>query len=49
MTNDITSIQLKRSTKNVLASLGSKGDTYDDIIRKLLLEHDESIIFDNYK
>ena len=47
--NYITSIQIKRPTKDALAALGTKGQTYDDIIRMLLLEHDESITFDDVK
>ena len=36
-----TSIQLKKETKEKLAELGKKRDTYDDIIRQLLLCYDE--------
>ena len=46
MTKDITTIKLQRNTRTALASIGAKGDSYDDIIRMLLLEHDESITFD---
>ena len=46
MAKDITTIKLQRNTRTALASIGSKGDSYDDIIRMLLLEHDESITFD---
>lgn len=37
-----TNIQVSRSTRNALADLGRKGDTFDDIIKMLLvfyLEH----------
>jgi len=32
----IKSIQLKKETKEKLAQLGNKKDTYDDIVRRLL-------------
>ena len=31
-----TNIQVKKSTRDALASLGGKDDTYDDIIQRLL-------------
>ena len=31
-----TNIQVSRETKDYLTKLGRKGDTYDDIIRRLL-------------
>ena len=31
-----TNIQVSRATRDVLAKLGSKGDTYDDIIKRLI-------------
>ena len=37
-----TNIQLNVSTRDALAKLGSKGDSYDDIVRRLLefyMEH----------
>lgn len=43
--NKITSIQLKQETKDALASVGSKGDTYDAIVRRLLLHYDKKIKF----
>ena len=49
MTVKITSIKLKPETRDVLASVGSKGDTYDDIIRMLLHNYDENITFENIK
>ncbi len=49
MTVKITTIKLKPETRDVLASVGSKGQTYDEIIRMLLQNYDESITFDNYK
>ncbi|MEE1227162.1 MAG: hypothetical protein UHM08_08695 [Bacteroidales bacterium] len=49
MTAKITTIKLKSETRDVLASVGSKGQTYDDVIRMLLHNYDESITFDNYK
>ena len=36
MTTGKTNIQVSRDTRDALASLGGKGDTYDDIIIKLL-------------
>ena len=37
--SDKTSIQVSQETKNRLTQLGLKGDTYDDIIRRLLDKH----------
>lgn len=31
-----TNIQVSRATRDALAKLGAKGDTYDDIIRRLI-------------
>ncbi len=49
MKKNITSLKLQKETRDVLASVGSKGQTYDDIIRMLLQAYDESITFDDYK
>ena len=49
MKKDITTIKLQKSTRSALASIGAKGESYDDIIRMLLLQYDKSINFDNYK
>lgn len=38
MTDDTTTIQLSRSTKSKLTNLGKKGETYNDIILRLLEE-----------
>lgn len=35
---DKTNIQISRANRNRLAKLGSKGDTYDDIISRILDE-----------
>ena len=35
---DLTTIQLSRETRDQLKDLGRKGETYDDIIQKLLKE-----------
>jgi len=35
---EVTTIQIKKETREELKSLGSKGETYDEIIRKLI-EH----------
>ena len=45
----ITSIKIKPSTRDVLASVGKKGQTYDEIIRMLLQNYDENITFESYK
>jgi len=34
--NDITTIQVSKETREELKALGSKGETYDEIIRKLI-------------
>jgi len=36
MKNEKTSIAVSRSTKDMLDKIGAKGDTYDDIIRRLI-------------
>lgn len=36
-----TSIQIYQATKSQLDDLGKKGDTYDDIIRRLLEKSDK--------
>ena len=33
---DITTIQVSKETREELKTLGSKGETYDEIIKKLL-------------
>lgn len=33
---DITTIQISKETKKMLEELGNKGDTYEDIIKKIL-------------
>lgn len=34
--NEITAIQLSKDTKNKLAQLGTKQDTFEDIIKRLI-------------
>lgn len=36
-----TTIAVKEETKDMLKSLGNKGETYDDIIRTLAIAYDE--------
>ncbi len=36
MSDELTSIKLRKSTRDVLKSVGKKGETYDDIINRLL-------------
>ena len=33
---DVTTVKLNRKTKKMLADLGKKDDTYDDIVRRLI-------------
>ncbi len=33
---DLTTIQISKETREMLKSLGKKGETYDDIIRRLI-------------
>jgi hypothetical protein len=33
---DITTIQIAKETRDELADLGKKGETYDEIIKKLI-------------
>lgn len=49
MTVKITTIKLKPATRDALASIGRKGESYDDIIRMLLQTYDSNITFDNDK
>ena len=35
---DKTSIQISKETKQQLDKVGNKGDTYDSIVRRLLIE-----------
>ena len=36
MSKDVTTIKLERSTRNKLASLGTKDSSFDDIVKNLL-------------
>ncbi|MBS7252020.1 MAG: hypothetical protein KIH08_15715 [Candidatus Freyarchaeota archaeon] len=36
MTKDLTTIQLSKTVRERLKNLGKKGETYDDIIRRLI-------------
>lgn len=45
----VTTIKLQPETRDALASIGRKGETYDDIIRMLLQTYDSSITFDSNK
>lgn len=36
MAEPTTTIRIKRSTKQILEALGTKGDTFDSIIRRLI-------------
>ena len=38
-TNEITTIQLSKDLRDLLKALGKKGETYEQIIRKLLSEN----------
>ena len=42
-TNGKTNIQVSRSTRAALAEIGKKGDSYDDIIIRLLQIYKESV------
>lgn len=33
---DITTIQIKKETREMLKEIGKKGETYDEIIRRLI-------------
>ena len=48
MTERKINISLKKSTHHALSSIGGKQDTYDDLVRMLLLNYDKSI-FDDCK
>ncbi len=36
MSEDFTSIKISRETRDALKSIGKKGETYDDIVNRLL-------------
>lgn len=36
MSEELTSIKIRKETRDVLKSVGKKGETYDDIINRLL-------------
>ena len=36
MKSEMTLIRIKKETVEILKNLGKKGDTYDDVIRKLI-------------
>ena len=36
--SDITTIKLRKETKSLLDKIGSKGETYDDIVLRLALK-----------
>lgn len=42
MKRDITIIQLEKTTKNMLVSIGRKNETYDDIVVKLIKNYQEN-------
>lgn len=42
MKRDITTIQLEKTTKNMLVSIGRKNETYDDIVVKLIKNYHEN-------
>lgn len=42
MKRDITTIQLEKTTKNMLVSIGRKTETYDDIVVKLIKNYQEN-------
>ncbi|WP_288652853.1 hypothetical protein [Methanosphaera stadtmanae] len=42
MKRDITTIQLEKTTKNMLVSIGRKNETYDDIVVKLIKNYQEN-------
>lgn len=42
MKRDITNIQLEKTTKNMLVSIGRKNETYDDIVVKLIKNYQEN-------
>lgn len=40
----ITTIQVRDETKHKLDRLGRKGDTYDDVIRKLINKYNRDLM-----
>ena len=46
MTDKKTSMQIHDSTLNELHKFKGRNETYEDVIRMLLQEYDESITFD---
>ena len=47
MADKKTSMQIHDSTLNELHKLKGRNQTYEDVVRMLLLEYDESITFDD--
>ena len=45
----ITSMQISEDTLDVLHNLKNRGESYEDVIKRLLLNYDESITFDDVK
>lgn len=39
MENNLTTIELKKTTRDVLKGLGNKGDTYDSLVNKMIKEY----------
>jgi predicted CopG family antitoxin len=38
---EITTIQISKETREKLADIGKKGETYDDVIKKLIIKAKE--------
>ena len=38
--NDITSIQISKETRNNLQAIGAKGETYEQIIKRLMIKQE---------
>ena len=49
MTDKRTTMQIHESTLNELHKFKGRGQSYEDVIRMLLQNYDESIKFENYK
>lgn len=49
MTDKITSIRVRQSTRDALGAIGERGESMEDIIRRLLQSYDERITFEKYK
>lgn len=42
MESNLTTIEIKKTTRDVLKELGNKGDTYDSLLNKMIKEYSDN-------